>query len=122
MSRTRGSIAGLPAACRDAVRRAIERDRRQGSGDTQDLVLVVARAVWRAGIAHGRALGQASTGRKLRRERDAWKAYAKAVAYQAAVEGGADQHGLDEAREATDAAEQALRDLGIDPWWPLDDP
>lgn len=59
MRLTKGSLDGLPPACLAAVNRAIDRDRREGAGDAYDLVLVVARAVWRAGIKRGREIERA---------------------------------------------------------------
>lgn len=60
MSRlTRGSLLHLPPECKAAVDRAIARDARCGAGDTHDFALSIARAVWRAGIKHGRALERA---------------------------------------------------------------
>jgi hypothetical protein len=56
---TKGSLENLPPSCRAAVRRAVDRDAREGAGDLYDLALVVARAVWRAGIARGRELERA---------------------------------------------------------------
>lgn len=55
MSRlTKGSLVDLPPGCRDAYQRARDRDQREGDGSVGDFVLSVARAVWRAGIRHGR--------------------------------------------------------------------
>jgi hypothetical protein len=63
-----GSIDRLPAELRDAVKRALVKDAQQGAGDISDLVVLVALAVWRAGVKRGRELE--------RRQRSAKKARA----------------------------------------------
>ena len=54
-----GAIDKLPHAMRAAVKRAIASNARRGAGDINDLVVFVARAVWRAGVAQGRAIALA---------------------------------------------------------------
>ena len=64
MRLTKGSLEDLPPECLAAVRRALTKDQRDGAGDWHDFALVIARAVWRAGIARGRALERRDTAKR----------------------------------------------------------
>lgn len=60
-----GVFDDLPPALRAAVKRALDNDRARRPDDTHvSLVKFVARAVWRAGIAHGRRLERAEMKRE----------------------------------------------------------
>lgn len=70
MRHTTGSLQDLPPECLAAVKRAMTKDGRNGSGDAHDFALVIARAVWRAGIKRGREL-ERRQGKPMRGHKEA---------------------------------------------------